>query len=86
VALPGSIRLLRSIASQDARAAADCALFSARLRPDLAEDRLQAATMSVFGMLNWFFLWHRPGKGLSRGAYADLVTDLVIGGLPGVPA
>ncbi|MDI3337583.1 TetR/AcrR family transcriptional regulator [Defluviimonas aestuarii] len=54
------------------------------LRPGLAEDRLQAATMSVFGMLNWFFLWHRPGKGIGREAYADLVADLVIGGLPGI--
>lgn len=54
------------------------------LRPDLAEDRLQAATMSVFGMLNWYFLWHRPGKGIGREAYADLVADLVIGGLPAV--
>ncbi|MCV2872397.1 TetR/AcrR family transcriptional regulator [Defluviimonas sp. WL0050] len=55
-----------------------------RLRPDLTEDRLQAATMSVFGMLNWFFLWHRPGKGIGREAYADMVTDLVIGGLPAI--
>ncbi len=55
-----------------------------RLRPDLAEDQLQAATMSVFGMLNWFFLWHRPGKGIGREAYAGLVADLVIGGLPGI--
>lgn len=44
-------------------------------------DRLRAAVMSVFAVLNWFYMWHRPGKGLSREAYADLATDFVIGGL-----
>ncbi|CUH65289.1 transcriptional regulator BetI [Thalassovita gelatinovora] len=44
-------------------------------------DRLRAATMSVFAVLNWFYMWHRPGKGLSREAYADLATDFAIGGL-----
>lgn len=51
--------------------------------PQLAgdADRLRAAVMSVFAVLNWFYMWHRPGKGLSREAYADLATDFVIGGL-----
>lgn len=56
----------------------------AALRPALAGDRLQAATMAVFGILNWFFLWHRPGRGVTREDYADLVTDMVLGGLPAV--
>jgi len=41
-------------------------------------------TMSVFGMLNWFYLWHKPGGPIDRDAYADIVADLVIGGLPAV--
>ncbi|MDP2120898.1 MAG: TetR/AcrR family transcriptional regulator [Hoeflea sp.] len=49
-------------------------------RPDL----VGPVTMSVFGMLNWFYLWHRPGGPIDRDAYADIVTDLVIGGLPKV--
>lgn len=53
----------------------------ARQSPDLTGDRLRAVTMSVFGMLNWFYMWHRPGKGLSRAAYADLASDFVMGGL-----
>ena len=53
-----------------------------RLRPGLTDAALAATTMSVFGMLNWFFLWHRPGRGLSREAYAELVSDMVLGGLP----
>ncbi|OCW57783.1 TetR/AcrR family transcriptional regulator [Hoeflea olei] len=51
-------------------------------RPDL----VGPVTMSVFGMLNWFYLWHRPGGPVDRDAYADIVTDLVIGGLPAVCA
>ncbi|WP_424985725.1 TetR/AcrR family transcriptional regulator [Microbulbifer sp. S227A] len=49
--------------------------------PGLTGDRLRAATMSVFGILNWFYMWNRPGKGLSRAEYADLATDFVRGGL-----
>lgn len=41
----------------------------------------RAVTMTVFGMLNWFYMWHRPGKGISREAYGDLVADLVFGGV-----
>tara|TARA_R110002020_G_scaffold34066_31_gene103921 strand:- start:5993 stop:6616 length:624 start_codon:yes stop_codon:yes gene_type:complete len=51
-------------------------------RPDL----VGPVTMSVFGMLNWFYLWHKPGGPIGRDAYADIVTDLVIGGLPAVCA
>ena len=45
---------------------------------------LTPVTMSFFGMLNWFYMWHRPGKGLSRDAYADLVADLTLGGVRGL--
>jgi AcrR family transcriptional regulator len=48
--------------------------------PDLGARR-GAVTMSVFGMLNWFYMWHRPGKGMDREGYADLVTDMVLGGI-----
>lgn len=49
-------------------------------RPEL----VGPVTMSVFGMLNWFYLWHKPGGPVDRDAYADIVADLVIGGLPAV--
>lgn len=51
-------------------------------RPDL----VGPVTMSVFGMLNWFYLWYKPGGPVDRETYADIVTDLVIGGLPAVCA
>ena len=44
-------------------------------------DKLRPVTMSVFGILNWFYMWNRPGKGMSREDYADLVTDMVLGGI-----
>lgn len=50
-------------------------------RPDLAPDALRAATMTVFGILNWFYMWHRPGKGLSRDEYAALAARFVEGGM-----
>ena len=53
-------------------------------RPDLAADRLRAATMSVFAILNWFYMWHRPGKGISRSDYAEMAADFVQGGLAAV--
>jgi len=54
--------------------------------PDTMDDpaRLRPVTMTVFGMLNWFYMWHRPGKGIGREAYADLVTDMVMGGIRGL--
>jgi hypothetical protein len=54
------------------------------IRPELfARDpiTLTPITMSLFGMLNWFYQWHQEGKGISRAQYADLATDLLLGGL-----
>lgn len=52
----------------------------------LPEDRRRPVTMAVFGMLNWFYMWHRPGRDIGREAYADLVADMVLGGLPALLA
>ena len=50
--------------------------------PQAAADRalLMPLTMSLFGMLNWHYLWFREGKGLSRADYARLATELVLSG------
>ena len=44
-------------------------------------ENLRPVTMSLFGMLNWFYLWYRRGKGITRQDYADLATDLLLGGI-----
>ncbi|MBL3705492.1 TetR family transcriptional regulator [Sulfitobacter sp. BDSS02] len=53
-------------------------------RPDLQADRLRALTMTVFGILNWFYMWHRPDKGLTREDYAELIAKFVDAGLSGL--
>ncbi|MEM9048531.1 MAG: TetR/AcrR family transcriptional regulator [Pseudomonadota bacterium] len=52
----------------------------------LADDkrRLHAATMSVFGMLNWFYMWNREEGEAARRDYAALVARMVLRGLPGL--
>lgn len=62
-------------------------MTSALLReaPRLAgSDTLKPVTMSVFGMLNWFYMWHRAGKGMTRAEYAALVTGMVLNGIRAV--
>jgi hypothetical protein len=36
--------------------------------------------MSLFGMLNWHYLWFRDGKGMTREAYARMAAGLVLAG------
>lgn len=47
-------------------------------------EKLLPVAMTLFGMVNWFYMWHRPNRGLNREQYADLVTDLVLGGVRGL--
>jgi AcrR family transcriptional regulator len=51
---------------------------------ELAETaRLRSATMSVFGMLNWYFMWNSGAGPQAREAYATFVADLTLRGLLG---
>lgn len=62
--------------------------FAAVLRdraPDLAPGLLMPVTMSLFGMLNWVYMWFRDGGPVSRADYADLATDLILRGVAGLP-
>lgn len=43
-------------------------------------DILKPLTMSLFGMLNWHYLWFRDGKGMTREAYARMAAGLVLAG------
>lgn len=67
---------------------AEVAAIIAELSPAARRDRrlVKPATMSFFGMLNWHYLWHREGAGLSRADYARLAAALVAEGLPGAAA
>ncbi|TBX21543.1 TetR/AcrR family transcriptional regulator [Nioella sediminis] len=46
--------------------------------------KLRAVTMSVFGMLNWYYMWNGGAGPQARDAYATLVADLTLKGLPGI--
>jgi AcrR family transcriptional regulator len=50
--------------------------------PSAAKKRhlLKPLTMSLFGMLNWHYLWFRDGKGITREKYAKMVTALILAG------
>ena len=56
------------------------------VRPELAGTaELKPVVMSLFGMLNWHYLWFRPEGALSREEYAQLATHLVVEGTRTLP-
>ncbi len=61
------------------------AVFAAallQLNPDLDKRRplLKPVTMSLFGMLNWHYMWFRPEGPISREAYAEIATRIIVSG------
>lgn len=52
--------------------------------PDIADSKLHAATMSLFGMTNWYFMWNRQEHESARRDYAALVAALFMNGIGAV--
>jgi len=46
--------------------------------------KLRATTMSVFGMLNWFYMWNSDADADARKYYADLICNMCQRGIPGL--
>jgi AcrR family transcriptional regulator len=46
--------------------------------------KLRAAVMSVFGMINWFYMWNSSADKKAREDYAGLVTRLTLKGVHGL--
>ncbi|UWQ74242.1 TetR/AcrR family transcriptional regulator [Leisingera sp. M658] len=46
--------------------------------------KLRGATMSVFGMLNWYYMWNSGAGPKARDDYARLAADLVLNGVKGL--
>lgn len=42
---------------------------------------LKPVTMSLFGMLNWFYMWFREGGAVDRAGYAGLATHILVSGV-----
>lgn len=45
---------------------------------------LMPVTMSLFGMMNWVYMWFRDGGPVSREDYAKVATTLILEGVKGV--
>jgi hypothetical protein len=56
------------------------------LNPDLNKEKplLMPVTMSLFGMMNWVYMWFRPNGPISRDEYADIATTLILEGVKAV--
>lgn len=44
-------------------------------------EKLRSATMSIFGMLNWYYMWNTGAGTQAREDYAAVVSNLTLGGL-----
>jgi len=54
------------------------------VHPGLDSVLVMPVTMSLFGMMNWVYMWFKDGGRVSREDYADLATALVLDGLRGL--
>lgn len=45
---------------------------------------LTPVTMSLFGMMNWVYMWFKDGGRISREDYADVATTLILEGIKAV--
>ena len=54
------------------------------VRADLPAPLLMPVTMSLFGMLNWVYMWFREGGPVTREDYAEIATRLLLDGIGGV--
>ncbi|TWD50704.1 TetR family transcriptional regulator [Agrobacterium vitis] len=56
------------------------------INPDLNTGRplLMPVTMSLFGMMNWVYMWFRSDGPLTRDEYADIATTLILEGVKAV--
>ncbi|KFI29989.1 TetR family transcriptional regulator [Haematobacter massiliensis] len=58
-----------------------------QLNPELKDRErplLTPVTMSLFGMMNWMYMWFREGGRISREDYADVATTLILEGIRAV--
>jgi TetR/AcrR family transcriptional regulator len=56
------------------------------MNPDLERRLVRPLTMSLFGMLNWKFMWFREDGPVSGAEFAELVTTLYAAGVAALGA
>lgn len=69
----------------------DMIVFVSNIISDIAPEvfngdpgKLRSATMSVFGMLNWYYMWNSGADSSAREDYAHMVSTLTLHGLQGL--
>jgi TetR/AcrR family transcriptional regulator len=84
----GSLPAARQDALKDfeRRLVARFASALAGVNPSLKRGRrlLKPVTMSLFGMVNWSYLWFKADGPMSRAQYAELVTRIMTEGISGL--
>ena len=48
------------------------------VRPEMPPAKLRPVTMSLFGILNWKYMWFREGGAMSEAEYSALVTQMAL--------
>ena len=54
------------------------------INPRLEARLIKPVTMSLFGMLNWHYMWFRPDGEVTRQDYARIASRLIIDGARGL--
>jgi TetR/AcrR family transcriptional regulator len=54
------------------------------LNPKLSRSAVKPLTMSIFGTLNWKYMWFREGGSVSREEYAAMAARMFAGGIRAV--
>jgi TetR/AcrR family transcriptional regulator len=54
------------------------------LRPALPPEMLKPVTMSIFGTLNWKYMWFRESQNFGEEDFITLVTSLFVNGIHGL--
>jgi AcrR family transcriptional regulator len=78
---PDQQKLLRAYQRDMVRFLSDTIRDTAPDIFDADDGKLRSTTMSVFGMLNWYYMWNTGAGAKARDDYAALVADLTLGGV-----
>ena len=76
----------RELAAIERRIVGRFSVVIDRINPELRNGRplLMPVTMSLFGMMNWVYMWFKDGGPITREDYADIATTLILEGVKAV--
>ena len=76
----------RELAAIERRIVGRFSVVIDRINPELRNGRplLMPVNMSLFGMMNWVYMWFKDGGPITREDYADIATTLILEGVKAV--